>query len=134
MQAPLPSVCGSHWLRQLLLLGFGLGVISPVWALRIVLTNDDGFEHRNIQALLAALKAAGHDVILSAPFRNQSGASAHLGALTKISPTPFSAAGGRIAAGAPGVGPTTLAADQYHVDSSPVAAVLYGLDYPAKAK
>ena len=38
---------------------------SQVAALNIVLTNDDGFETANIQALYSALLAAGHDVILS---------------------------------------------------------------------
>src|SRR5437588_10779089 len=39
-------------------------------AMRIILTNDDGFESANIQALFTALKAAGHDVILRAPHNN----------------------------------------------------------------
>jgi 5'-nucleotidase len=39
--------------------------------LKIVLTNDDGFETANIQALYDALVAAGHDVIMSAPYPGQ---------------------------------------------------------------
>ena len=102
--------------------------------MRIVLTNDDGFETRNLQALFTALKAAGHDVILSAPYRDQSGASAVLGGLSDIPRTSAPSPGGLIAAGAPGVGPTTIAADQYYVDSTPIAAVLYGIDIAAQAK
>ena len=48
---------------------------TPAAALNIVLTNDDGFETANIQALYRALSAAGHDVILSAPYAGQSGTS-----------------------------------------------------------
>lgn len=106
----------------------------PAVAMRIVITNDDGFESRNIQALFFALRAAGHDVILSAPYRNQSGASAQLGSLSDIPRTNAPSPGGTIASGAPGVGPTTIAADQYYVDSSPIGAVLYGIDVVAQAK
>lgn len=107
---------------------------SPAFALRIVLTNDDGFETRNIQALFHALKAAGHDVILSAPYHDQSGTSALLGSLSNLSVTARTSSGGRLSAGSPGAGPTGIAPDQYYVDSSPVAAVLYGIDVPARAK
>lgn len=103
-------------------------------AMRIVLTNDDGFESRNIQALFTALKAAGHDVILTAPYRNQSGLSALLGALSDLPRTSTPSSGGLIATGSPGVGPTTIAADQFYVDSSPSASALYGIDIAAQAK
>jgi len=103
-------------------------------AMRIVIGNDDGFESRNIQALYTALKAAGHDVILSAPFYDQSATSAMLGPLSNY-PRPTTASpGGLIAAGVPGVGPTTIAEDQYYVNGSPVAAILYGIEVAAKEK
>lgn len=38
---------------------------TPAMALNIVITNDDGFETPNIQALYDVLVDAGHDVILS---------------------------------------------------------------------
>jgi 5'/3'-nucleotidase SurE len=41
--------------------------------LRILLTNDDGFDSPGITAMQKALTAAGHDVILVAPLNNQSG-------------------------------------------------------------
>ena len=103
-------------------------------ALNIVITDDDGFETNNIQTLFAALKSAGHDVILSAPYVNQSGASAHAAFVTPIKPTTSASAKGKLPAGSPGTGPTTIAADQYYVDGSPVTAVLYGIDVLAKAK
>lgn len=43
--------------------------------LRILLTNDDGYESPGIKALQEALVAAGHDVYLIAPATQQSGAS-----------------------------------------------------------
>lgn len=44
-------------------------------ALDILLTNDDGFQAPGIEALQAALAAAGHHVTMVAPRENQSGAS-----------------------------------------------------------
>lgn len=41
--------------------------------LRILLTNDDGFDSHGIEALHVALKAAGHDVTIVAPATQQSG-------------------------------------------------------------
>lgn len=106
----------------------------PAAALDIVLTNDDGFESLNIQTLFDALKAAGHDVIMSAPLRNQSGKSGSVSALTPITPLLARSEGGNIRAGSPGVGPTTIADDQYYVNGTPVAAVLYGIDVLAPEK
>ena len=107
---------------------------TPVFALNIVMTDDDGFETNNIQALFTALKAAGHDVIMSAPYSNQSGASAQVAVMAPISPTTKASARGKLPAGSYGTGPTTIAADQYYVDGTPVAAVMYGIDVLAKAK
>lgn len=117
----------------MLLVVVGTGTVSAL-AMRIVLTNDDGFESRGSQALFTALKAAGHEVILSAPYRDQSGVSAVFGAVSGIPPTATRSPGGTIAAGAPGIGPTTLGADQYYIDSTPVAAAVYGIEVLARAK
>lgn len=46
--------------------------------LRILLTNDDGVESPGIRALHAALEKAGHDVVVVAPRRNQSGKGSSL--------------------------------------------------------
>ena len=105
---------------------------TPAAALNIVLTNDDGFETANIQALYRALSAAGHDVILSAPYAGQSGTSGMVAFLRPILPTSAPSEGGLLPAGSPGVGPTTLAPQQFYVDGSPTAAVLYGIDVQAK--
>ena len=42
-------------------------------SLRILLTNDDGYDTPGIKAVLGALVAAGHEVTLVAPLTNQSG-------------------------------------------------------------
>ena len=103
-------------------------------SLRILLTNDDGFETENIQALFAALVEAGHDVILSAPYVNQSGTSGALDFLEPIPPTSEPSEGGTLPAGSFGIGATTIAPDQHYVDGKPTAAVLYGIDVLAAAK
>jgi len=46
--------------------------------LRILLTNDDGYEAPGIQTLRAALLEAGHDVTVVAPSADQSGAGARV--------------------------------------------------------
>lgn len=80
-------------------------------AIRIVLTNDDGYRTTNIQTLFTALVQAGHDVILSAPKKQQSGTSGRVEAIKVVE-----------------VG---TSGNQYHVDSTPVGAVLHGLDVAA---
>lgn len=46
----------------------------PVRPLRILLTNDDGYNAPGIRLAFARLTAAGHDVTIVAPLTNQSGA------------------------------------------------------------
>lgn len=130
----LNSTSGWRGLRPVLGALLFAGALAPLMAMRIVITNDDGFESRNLQALYTALKAAGHDVILSAPYLDQSGTSAQLGGLTDIVPTSVPSPGKSIAANQPGVGPTSLGPDQYYVNSTPTAAVLYGIDIAGPAK
>jgi 5'-nucleotidase len=48
---------------------------APARSLRILLTNDDGFDAAGITALRAALLAGGHHVTVVAPSRNRSGSS-----------------------------------------------------------
>ncbi len=102
--------------------------------LRIVLTNDDGFETPNIQVLFTALVEAGHDVIMSAPYVGQSGQSGALDFLRPILPTSRPSEGGLLPAGSFGIGVTTIAPDQHYVAGRPVAAVLYGIDVLAQQK
>ena len=97
----------------------------------IVISNDDGLTS-NILALYKALKAAGHDVVVSVPCQNQSGmgTSLHIGIpaekLTKACRS------GAAPAGAPTAGPMSRegidAKDFYYVDGTPVMAMLYGVD------
>ncbi len=105
----------------------------PASALDIVLTNDDGFETEYIQALFDQLTAAGHNVVMSAPYSGQSGSGGKINFLQPIFPTSEPSEGGLLPAGSPGVGPTTIAAQQFYVDGSPVDSVLYGIDIAAPA-
>jgi len=59
------------WLLSILLL-FGMQV-GVAHALDILLTNDDGWDSPGIEAVAAALRAAGHDVTVVAPLAQQSG-------------------------------------------------------------
>lgn len=108
------------------------GISSQVAALNIVLTNDDGFETPNIQILYSALVAAGHDVILSAPFSGQSGTSGQIAFLRPIGPSSQPSEEGLLPAGSYGIGETTIGPQQYYVNGSPTAAALYGIDVKAQ--
>jgi 5'/3'-nucleotidase SurE len=68
MLAPLLAAADAERSPQAALCGEG--------PLGILLTNDDGFDAPGIRALYAALKEAGHRVILVAPAANASGSSA----------------------------------------------------------
>ena len=51
---------------------------AEVAPLRILLTNDDGYDAPGIEAAYAALTLAGHDVTLIAPLENQSGSGVRI--------------------------------------------------------
>ncbi|MBQ0719708.1 MAG: 5'/3'-nucleotidase SurE [Gammaproteobacteria bacterium] len=118
--------------RNILSAAILAGLTSQVAALNIVLTNDDGFETPNIQILYSALVAAGHDVILSAPFSGQSGTSGQIAFLRPIGPSSEPSEAGLLPAGSYGIGETTIATQQYYVNGSPTAAALYGMDVKAQ--
>ncbi|MCB1677994.1 MAG: 5'/3'-nucleotidase SurE [Halioglobus sp.] len=105
----------------------------PASALDILLTNDDGFETPYIQVLYTTLVAAGHHVVMSAPYLGQSGSGGEVTFLQPIQATSEPSEGGLIPAGSPGVGQTTIAAFQYYVDGSPVDALMYGIDVASPA-
>lgn len=88
-------------------------VSSSAYGLNILVTNDDGFDTPNIKALHAALQAEGHDVIISAPFDDQSAVSAMVTVFKEVA-----------------VG----SADEnvHYVKGSPAMAVLHGIDVVAK--
>ena len=106
-------------------------IASPALALNIVLTNDDGFETANIQALFDALVEAGHSVIMTAPYSGQSGTGGKVDFLQPIPPTAEASPEGTLPEGSFGVGATTIAPLQFYVDGTPTASVLYGIDIKA---
>ncbi|MFH1970735.1 MAG: 5'/3'-nucleotidase SurE [Verrucomicrobiota bacterium] len=60
-------------LLAVLLLGGPLSCWAEQDGLRILLTNDDGWDSPGINAVAEALRAAGHDVTVVAPLTQQSG-------------------------------------------------------------
>jgi 5'-nucleotidase len=106
---------------------------APALARNIVLSNDDGLTG-NVRALYRALKAQGHDVIVSVPCTNQSGMGAAIRAMRPLGPLAADCLNGVAKAGEPGAGPMTgpgLEDDFFYVDGTPVMALLYGLDVVA---
>lgn len=115
-----------------LLLMLGLTALAaPAHALNIVLSNDDGFETANIRALYQRLKAAGHDVIVSAPTQNNSGKGGSMNFLVPVTPMAKASRHGSVAAGSPGVGNDPGDENVFYVDGTPVMSMLYGLDVQA---
>ncbi len=123
------GVLGGVSLRFLFLgcLAVGLSVSDCFAGLRILLSNDDGFEAANLRALYLRLKEAGHDVLISAPVHNQSGRGGAVDALKPIQALKKASRHGTIPNGAPGVGCEEDNADIYYVNGTPVMALLYGL-------
>lgn len=56
----------------------------PAGPLRILLTNDDGYNAPGIRLAFAKLTAAGHDVTIVAPLTNQSGAGTKTSNVTSV--------------------------------------------------
>jgi 5'/3'-nucleotidase SurE len=52
--------------------------VAETTALRILLTNDDGYDTPGIKAVRSALMQSGHDVTLVAPLKNQSSSGARV--------------------------------------------------------
>jgi 5'-nucleotidase len=123
-----------------------LALASPAFALNIVLTNDDGLTS-NTKALYEALKAAGHDVIVSVPCTGQSGRGAGIvmystNTIVADNDAQVTAEGGchngAAPTGAPAVGKFTkggfTGGDYFYVHGTPVMATMYGLDVQAMAR
>lgn len=104
---------------------------APAQALNILVSNDDGFETANVRALYQRLKAAGHDVIVSAPTQNNSGKGGSMNFLVPVTSTAKASRHGSIAAGSPGVGQDPGDNDVFYVDGTPVMSMLHGLDVVA---
>lgn len=54
------------------MLAFASVIAPKAFALNILLSNDDGYQHPNIRALYTELKAQGHNVKIAAPQSDQS--------------------------------------------------------------
>ncbi|MFT4103093.1 MAG: 5'/3'-nucleotidase SurE [Burkholderiaceae bacterium] len=120
---------------------------SPALALNILISNDDGMSS-NVKALYEALKAAGHDVLVSVPCSGQSGRGAGIVMYSTdvINPDNDRAQieqwggcrNGAAPIGAPSVGPFTkdgfTNGDYNYVHGTPVSATLYGLDVLAQGR
>lgn len=125
--------------RLLLLAAAASLALAPaVEARNIVLTNDDGLTS-NVVALYEALKAAGHDVVVSVPCTNQSGQGAALGIARPVTPLTEACLNDAAEPGAPGAGPMTRAGlpaggDFHYVSGTPVAALLHGLEVVGKTR
>ena len=98
--------------------------------MKILLTNDDGFDSPNTRALYTALVAEGHDVIVSVPYANNSGKS---GSVDLNEAIPDIDDNGNTLAG---IGSDTDPAfpNYYYVNTTPVGAVLHGIDVLALAE
>jgi 5'-nucleotidase len=104
--------------------------ISPAAALNIVLTNDDGFETANITELYRALKSAGHDVVITAPFGEQSGRSAYI-STKPIEAVEADSPKGTVKAGSPGIGQHPDNPDIFYVNATPAMTAFFGMDIVA---
>ncbi|SLK00455.1 5'/3'-nucleotidase SurE [Novosphingobium mathurense] len=106
-------------------------------ARNIVVSNDDGLTS-NVVALYKALKAEGHDVIVSIPCTGQSGMGGAVKFMRPLGPLSQDCHNGAAKKGAPGVGPIDRegipAQDFNYVDGTPVMAVLYGIDVLAQKR
>jgi len=117
-------------IRVLFLIGLTV-LAAPAQALNILLSNDDGFETANLRALYQRLKAAGHDVVVSAPTQNNSGKGGAMNFLAPITALARDTRHGSVKAGAPGVGADPGDPDVFYVDGTPVMSMLHGLDVVA---
>jgi len=110
---------------------------NPAMALNIVLSNDDGLSS-NVVALYTALKADGHNVIVSVPCQNQSGMGGASYILTPMPALTVDCKNGAVLAGSAAAGQMTKAGfnngDFFYVNGTPVMAMLYGVDVQAKAR
>jgi len=114
-----------------------LAAPQPALARHVVLSNEDGLTE-NVAALYRALKAAGHDVVVSVPCTNQSGMGTASYFGRPLTPLAAPCRAAAAAAGDPGAGPMTRAdlppGDFYYVAGTPVMAMTYGVDVVARRR
>ena len=103
----------------------------------IVISNDDGLTS-NILALYKALKASGHDVVVSVPCQNQSGMGTAVRIGIPAEKLTTGCRSGSAPAGGPTAGPMSREGidpkDFYYADGTPVMAMLYGVDVVAQKR
>lgn len=105
-------------------------------ALNVVLSNDDGLTS-NVKALYSALKAQGHDVVVSIPCSGQSGMGAAIKFFNPIIPLTEACLNNAGQVGEPGAGSVSKDDDGfdyqdfYYVNGTPIMALAYGLDVVA---
>ncbi|MCB1755115.1 MAG: 5'/3'-nucleotidase SurE [Gammaproteobacteria bacterium] len=115
------------------------GMSSQASALNILLTNDDGLTS-NVKALYTALKAEGHNVVVSVPCMGQSGMGAAVKFFTPLTPLTEACLNNAAQAGDPGAGAMTKTdagfdySDFSYVYGTPVMATAYGLDIAGPKK
>ncbi|KAF9006980.1 survival protein sure-like phosphatase/nucleotidase [Cyathus striatus] len=91
---------------------------------KIVLTNDDGWAVAQIRAEYSSLRAAGFDVILSAPADNKSGTGSSSATPTPLtSPCEFNSC----PSGSPATGSNSSDTRLNYVNAFPVDAVRFGI-------
>ncbi len=118
--------------RMLIVLALVL-LPNPALARNIVVTNDDGLTS-NVRALYLALKAQGHDVIVSVPCSGQSGMSGAVKFMRPLGPLASDCLNIAAKSGDPGAGPMTRSGfedDFFYVDGTPIMSLMYGLDIVA---
>ncbi len=107
---------------------------ASVFALNILLCDDDGITAANIRALKQQLVADGHSVVITGPIDNQSSTGGFIRFLQPI-PALTGAERGAVAlglpAGTPGVGHDPTDPNVFYVNGTPVMACLYGIDVEA---
>lgn len=127
-------------MRKTAILAATLGLLAQPGAASaktIVLSNDDGLTS-NVLALYKALKADGHDVVVSVPCQNQSGMGAAILVARPLAALKQACLADAAKAGDPGAGPMTRAGlpegDFHYVDGTPVMATMHGVDVVGMAR
>ncbi|KAF1839381.1 acid phosphatase precursor [Decorospora gaudefroyi] len=105
-----------------------LGLVASTDALKILMGNDDGFGSGNLRELYKLLLDAGHEVLVVAPARGQSGkGSTVIWAETANLTTPSQY--DIIPAGAPAVGRDPNNDNIWYYDGTPAACTFVALDF-----
>ncbi|KAG7447204.1 sure-like protein [Guyanagaster necrorhizus] len=103
---------------------FALLYLQAAQGSNIVLTNDDGWAVALVRAQNNALKAAGHDVVLSCPAENESGTGSSTAAATVLtSPCEYDTC----PTGSPAEGFNASDPHLNYVNAFPVDSVRYGI-------